>query len=219
MKRTGMGFLLLLSAALLGAQTARIQQISGTVEVKEPGAAEWRAAKEGQVLDQAALISTGFKSTALLRIGNSNITVRALTRLSLEEIVAAQNEEQVTVNLRAGRIRVNVKPPTVGKTSFVVRSPTATASVRGTVFEFDGIRLRVEEGRVYLGGGNAAGVYISMGHEAAADLETGRTATVIETIKGELTPALPAGMDAAPVVIRPAPSSANLDIWFDWSGQ
>jgi hypothetical protein len=214
-----MGFLLLLSAALLGAQAARIQQISGTVEVKEPGSEEWRAAEAGQVLDRAALISTGFKSTALVRIGNSLITVRALTRLGLEEIAEAQNEERVTVNLRAGRIRADVKPPVGGKTNFVIRSPIATASVRGTVVDFDGIRLEVTEGRVYLGGENAAGVYISTGHTAAADGETGRTAGVIETIKGELSPALPAGVDAAPAAIRTAPSSANLDIQVDWSGQ
>jgi hypothetical protein len=160
MKKTGLIFLLLMSAALAGAQAARLEQVSGTVEVKAPGAGAWQAAEAGQVLDTASLISTGFKSTALVRIGNSAITVRALTRLSLEEIAAAQNEEQVTVHLRAGRIRADVKPPAGGKTSFVVRSPIATASVRGIVFEFDGIRLQVEEGRVYLGGENAAGVSV-----------------------------------------------------------
>jgi hypothetical protein len=219
MKKAGLGLLLLMGAALLGAQTARVERISGTVEVKAPGAAEWRAAEAGQVLDTDWLISTGFKSTALVRIGNSAITVRALTRLSLEEIAAAQNEERVTVNLRAGRIRADVKPPAEGRTGFTVRSPIATASVRGTVFDFDGVRLEVAEGRVYLGGGNAAGVYISAGHTAAADPGTGKTATAIEMIKEELTPALPAGMDADPVVISPAPASANLGIWFDWDEQ
>jgi hypothetical protein len=218
MRRTGLGFLFLMSAALLGAQTARIQQISGTVEVKAPGAA-WRAAEAGQVLDAAWLVSTGFRSTALVSIGNSTITVRALTRLSLEEIVAVQNGEQVTVDLRVGRIRADVKPPAGGRTNFTVRSPTVTASVRGTVFDFDGSRLRVQEGRVYLGSGNVAGVYISTGHTATVDAETGKTARVIETVKEELTPALPAGVDAAPVVIMPVASRANLDIRFDWNEQ
>jgi hypothetical protein len=219
MKKTALGFLLMLGAALLGAQTARIQRISGAVEVKAPGAAEWRPAEEGQTLDRAALISTGFRSSALLSVGASTITVRALTRLSLEEIVAARNEEQVTVQLRTGRIRAEVNPPTGGTTDFTVRSPVATASVRGTVFDFDGIRLRVEEGRVYLGSENAAGVYISAGHAAAADPETGKIATAIETIHEGLTPALPAGADAAPAVPRPAAASAGLDIVFDWGDQ
>jgi ferric-dicitrate binding protein FerR (iron transport regulator) len=141
-----------------------------------------------------------------------------LTRLSLDEIFTAQNGEQVTLNLRAGRIRANVRPPTGGNTNFTVRSPTATASVRGTVFDFDGIRLQVEEGRVYLTGTNASGVYISTGHEAAEG-PAGKIATTIETIKESLSPALPAGMDTVPPAITAAPVSANLDIRFDWSRQ
>lgn len=216
MKRTLWGLLLLLSAALLGAEAARIQQVTGTVEVKAPGAGEWQAAAAGQELDTASLISTGFRSTALVRIGNSTVTVRALTRLSLEELAGTPTGERVTLELRAGRIRAEVQPPVGGTTRFTVRSPTATASVRGTVFEFDGIRLEVSEGRVYLGGERAAGVYVGTGHGAAADPERGRTVPVIETVKAELSPALPAGVDAAPAAVSPRPSNANLDLWFEW---
>lgn len=70
MKKTGLGFLLLMSAALLGAQTGQIQRITGKVEVKTPGAVEWRAAEAGQVLDKASLISTGFRSNALTNKGS-----------------------------------------------------------------------------------------------------------------------------------------------------
>jgi hypothetical protein len=229
MKKTGLGFLFLMCAALLGAQTAVIQQISGTVEVKRPGSSQWEAAKAGQVLDQAALISTGFRSTALVRIGNSTIAVRALTRLSLEELAAAQSGEQVTVNLRAGRIRADVKPPAGGRTNFTVRSPTATASVRGTVFDFDGIRLNVAEGIVYLAGSNAAGVYIRGGHAAAANPETGRIPAAIEVVKEELSPAPPAGVEQAAALVVPVSVSTSnssssagdptgdLDIDFDWN--
>jgi hypothetical protein len=219
MKKTGLGVILLMSAALLGAQTAVIREISGTVEVKQPGAPEWKAAKAGQVLETAALISTGFKSTALLSIGNSAVAVRPLTRLSLEELLAARNGEQVTLNLRAGRIRANVKPPVGGKVNFTVRSPIATASVRGTVFDFDGTRLRVEEGRVYLAAPNTAGTYISTGHTAAADGGAGKIPGAIETIKEELSPALPAGVDTVPAAIAPPASNGNLNIRFTWSEQ
>jgi hypothetical protein len=225
MKKTGLVWLLLTGAALLGAQTAVIREISGTVEVKQPGAAEWEAAQPGQVLTMASLISTGFKSAALLNIGNSEIIVRALTRLSLEELSSARGDEQILLGLRAGRIRANVRPPVGGTSSFTVRSPIATASVRGTLFEFDGIRLQVDEGRVYLSAGvnaagaSAAGVYISAGHEAAAAGQTGKIATAIETIKEELSPSLPAGVDTIPAAMTTTPSNANLDVEFDWSGQ
>ncbi|MDR1047842.1 MAG: hypothetical protein LBL64_08700 [Treponema sp.] len=58
-----------------GAQTAVIRELSGTVEVQAPGASEWKAAAIGQTLEKSSLISTGFKSTALVTIGNSTIGV------------------------------------------------------------------------------------------------------------------------------------------------
>jgi hypothetical protein len=218
-KRTVFVVVLLMGAVFLGAQTAPvavIRNLAGTVEIKAPGAVEWKAAVVGQTLERASLISTGFRSTALIMIGNSALTVRPLTRLSLEEIAAIQNEEQVVLNLRAGRIRADVRPPVGGKTDFSVRSPSATASVRGTVFDFDGLELSVEEGRVHLGGEAVTGVYIGAGHVTAADTETGKTATVLERVKDALTPALPAGMDTVPVVPAAVPVSGGLDIGFDW---
>jgi hypothetical protein len=218
MKKTGLGVLLLLSAVLASAQsTALIREIRGTVEVKTPGAAEWKAAVAGQTLDKAALVSTGFRSTALIAIGNSLITVRPLTRLSLEDIILNQAKEQVTLNLRAGRIRADVKPPAGGRTDFSIRAPMATASVRGTAFEFDGTRLAVDEGRVHLTGANVTGAYIGAGHSTAADPETGKTAAAIEIVKEELAPALPAGLDSTPGVPVAAPPRAGLGISFGWN--
>jgi hypothetical protein len=225
MKKAGIGFLLLVSAAFLGAQAAPqtvaavIREVSGTVETKAPGAAEWKAAAAGQELDTASLISTGFRSTALVGIGNSTVTVHPLTRLSLEEIAEGQNGDTVTLNLRTGRIRADVKPPAGRAIDFSVRSPVATASVRGTVFEFDGLRLSVEEGRVHLGGQTVTGAYVGAGHSTAADPETGKTAAVIERVKEEMVPALPAGSGANTAPSGPAaavPVSADLGIGFRW---
>jgi hypothetical protein len=214
MKKVSIGFLLLMSAALLGAQTAVIRELYGRVEVKTTEAPEWETAEPGQVLDKACLISTGFKSSALITIGNSTITVRPLTRLSLEEIAAAQDGEEVILDLRAGRIRADVKPPAGGKIEFSVRNPIATASVRGTIFEFDGTRLTVEDGRVHLSGESVTGAYVGRGHSTAAAPETGSIVPVIESVKGDLTPPSPAGAGITPA--SPAPVSAGLDIMFEW---
>jgi hypothetical protein len=222
MKKAGIACVLLMGAALLGAQTApqnaeaAIRSITGRVEIKAAGATEWRAAEEGQILDRAALISTGFKSTALISIGNSDITVRPLTRLSLEEIAAAGNNEEVVLNMPTGRIRAEVNPPVGGTVDFSVRSPSVTASVRGTVFDFDGIRLAVEQGRVRLAVEGGAGVYVGGGHSTAANPATGRPASVIEQVKEDMRPPLPAGIDVAPPASAAAPASAGLGILFDW---
>jgi hypothetical protein len=142
-----MGFFVLLTFAL-AAQDALIEELFGTVEVQRPGSAAWIPAEKNMALDMNSIISTGFKSTAKIRVGNSAITARPLTRLSLKELSAAQGTEKVTLNLQTGRVRAEVNPPRSGRTDFNIRSPSATASVRGTVFEFDTVNLAVESGTV-----------------------------------------------------------------------
>jgi hypothetical protein len=218
MKKTGIVLLFLAGAVLAAAQTAVIRDVTGTVEIKAPGTAEWKRAAAGQELDRETLVSTGFRSTAYIAVGNSTVMVRPLTRLSLEEIAAGQGSEEVTLSLRAGRIRAEVVPPAGKKVKFSVRAPIATASVRGTVFEFDGIRLNVEEGRVHLSGDSITGAYIGAGHSTAVDTETGKTVPAAERVKEELAPALPAGVDSSPSsgTSTAVPVIGGLDVGFDW---
>jgi hypothetical protein len=139
-------FLIFLSVFPLPAVEAVIKETSGAVELKPPGTDTWIPARAGDPVRAATVISTGFKSTAILTIGNSTVSVRPLTRMSLEEFLELDNTETVNIQLRAGRVRAEVLPPPGGKTSFTVSSPMAVASVRGTVFEFDTARLRVSGG-------------------------------------------------------------------------
>jgi hypothetical protein len=221
------GLAFLLAAGIACAQegsTAVIREINGTVEIKAPGAADWSPARRGQELGRNTVVSTGFKSSALIVVGNSTLTVQPLTRLSLEELVRAGNAEKVDVRLRTGRIRADVKPPVGGSSEFTVRSPTATASVRGTAFEFDGIQVRVDEGRVHISGNGQSGTYVGAGHQAAADVETGRTVSAAETAREELTPAPPAGTESVsergtesvPEIKMDTASSGDVEAGFDW---
>lgn len=221
MKKLLAGFVIFWAAAALFAQTAPesralIREISGTVEIKAPDAAGWSHAARGQALARNTLISTGFKSSVLITIGNSTLTVQPLTRLSLEELARAEDGEKVDVNLRTGRIRANVKPPDGGRTSFTVRGPTATASVRGTVFEFDGVQVRVDEGRVHFAGGDGSGTYVGAGGLARTDIETGRTAGPAETAVEALTLPVPAGVEAVSESPAAPPASGDIDAGFEW---
>jgi hypothetical protein len=215
MKKMILVLAFLAGAAGVFAQEALIREIRGTVEVKEPGAAVWSPAVRGQTIGRNVMISTGFKSGALIEIGNSTLNVQPLTRLSLEELAAADKNEQVNLTLRTGRIRANVKPPVGGILEFTVKSPNATASVRGTSFEFNGVELKVDEGRVHFVGGNGTGTYVAAGHEAKTDMETGRTVGAAERAREELTPPAPAGVDKAPEA--PAASlGADMAAGFTW---
>jgi hypothetical protein len=84
----------------------------------------------------------------LLEIGSAVIAVRPLTRLTLTEISASQGTETLNVGFQAGRIRVDVNPPAGTKAAMTVTSPSATASVRGTGYDFNGRTLHVYHGTV-----------------------------------------------------------------------
>ncbi|MDR1143153.1 MAG: FecR family protein [Spirochaetaceae bacterium] len=208
----------LFCAAALSAQSPRavIQEVRGTVEIKRPGASAWAPAAAGQELSQDTHISTGFKSSALIRLGNSTLTVQPLTRLSLAEIRAA-DAGRVSVQLQAGRIRADVKPPAEGPVQFTVRSPTATASVRGTVFEFDTVNLTVDEGTVGFSGPDGAVVYVRAGQSSSPDPITGRAAAPVGTAEAQAAP-LPAGTEtiAVSVDVIPGPASSEVRIGVSW---
>lgn len=196
---------------------AVIREISGTVEIKTPGSAAWSPAAPGQILPRDAVVSTGFKSSARIDLGNSTLMVRPLTRLTLEELVRTESGEKVELNFRTGRVRAEVKPPAGGTVSFTVRSPTATASVRGTSFEFNGTRLRVDEGRVHLAGSGGTGTYVAAGHLARMDTETGRIAGAAETAVEELSPAAPAGTESTPApAAKTTFPAAAVETGFEW---
>jgi ferric-dicitrate binding protein FerR (iron transport regulator) len=150
-------------------------------------------------------------------INGSALTVHALTRLSLEELVQSAGSGKAEINLRAGRVRAEVNPPPAGgSVSFVVKSPTATASVRGTVFEFDGLRLKVDEGRVHIEGNSGSGTTVGAGQTARVDAATGRTAGAGETAREELTPPLPAGVDSPHTSAASAPD-VEMKTRFEWN--
>ena len=205
MKRLLVLFLFLQGAALIFAQNpeAFIQDMTGTVELKAGGSGDWVPAKTGDRLESATIISTGFKSTALLTVGNSTMMVRPLTRLSLEELLLDRdNVETINVGLQTGRVQVNVNPPAGSKTSYTIRSPMATASVRGTSFYLDPVNLRVIEGAVIFQPVTDSAVHrpvtVSAGQETLVDIDTGSAVnplTASETNRS--LPAL-AGRDAAP---------------------
>jgi hypothetical protein len=216
------------TVSLLAAQETKefhaiVREINGAVEVKASGQRDWVPAAIGQKLERETLLSTGFGSTAVLALGNSTLIVQALTRLSLEEIIAIQGNEQTRLFLHTGRIRAEITPPSGGKTDFTIRSPTAVASVRGTAFNFNGMRLRVDDGRVHLTGGDTSGVYVGRGRSVLANAETGRIATVRETVRGTLFPSPPAGVNTTDNQMTtqfiPPPSppeTGHIDGGFDW---
>lgn len=149
-KRIGLvAVLIVVSAAFLAAQEAVFSEINGKVEFQVAGG-DWRPARLGDKVGKGSMVSTGFKSNAVLKFETISIALKPITRLTLEELLKTQGGTQTQLYLLAGRVKADV-PPQPGQTAdFRVKSPTATASVRGTAFEFDGLNLIVDRGVVQM---------------------------------------------------------------------
>ena len=186
------GMWLLFAAAGVFGQQAVIRELTGTVEVKQTGSSEWETAVRGQTIAVDTIISTGFKSSALIGIGNSVITVRPLTRLSITEL-SRREAETINVNLQAGRVRVDVKIQAGYGGSFSVQTPMTVASVRGTVFEIDTISILVTEGSVEYTGISGPLTVIDAVRYSHFDEKIERIAPPMETLFTSLRPDLPIG--------------------------
>ena len=191
-------FLMLAGLGIFAQNTVpgMIRELNGTVELKVPGSSSYVTAKAGDRLTQDTVISTGFKSYALVEVGSTLITVRPLTRLTLAEIRASEGKETLNVNLHAGRLRVEVNPPAGARTSMSVMSPTATASVRGTGFEFDTRNLKVKHGKVSFLGKEGNAMLVGAGFSSTVEGNGKAADPVSERVAG-LRPKRPVGSDSS----------------------
>ena len=187
--------MMMVGAGIVSAQNpgAMIREINGTVELKSEGSGDWKQASVGDRIEKATMISTGFRSTALLAVGESTIVVRPLTRLTLNELLNQSGTETINIGMNSGRIRVEVKPPAGGRVDFTVQSAVATASVRGTVFEMNPVRLTVVEGLVRYSG--------TTGSKMAVQVNAGQNSQIDEVTSTAIHPLVLAKMDRRPQVL------------------
>jgi len=130
-------------------------------------------------------------------MGESLLNVRPLTRLSITELSTLTEAETINVNLQAGRVRANVNPPTGARAAFTVQTPSAVASVRGTIFEIDTVTLWVMEGSIEYRGKSGIPVIVDAGGFSYImdDEKAGRAAFPRETLQTALKPDLPLGFE------------------------
>lgn len=138
------------------AMQATVVSTKGKTEVQTGGS--WIALKAGDTLDQGSVIQTGFKSEIILKIKESTVTVAPLSRITLQTLAereglnGAQGKDETSIFLDTGSLRSNVQKSADRRVGFTVRSPVATASVRGTVFDmkarYRSVNLSTIQGKV-----------------------------------------------------------------------
>jgi hypothetical protein len=181
-------------------QTGIIREFTGEVEIKPAGSAEFIAAEKGTIVSQDTIISTGFRSTAIIAIGSTEISVRPLTRLTLKEIQQSAGTENLNVNLQTGRVKVDVTPPAGTRADVTVQSPTATASVRGTSLRMSVDRVKVSSGRIMYSGNNGLSKSVRGGFSSktSSGKSGGGVADPRSEANGGLFPNNPAGETTDP---------------------
>jgi len=213
MKKGIIAVVLMLAALSAFSQNGVIKELSGTVELKKAGSTVFVATKAGDVVNQDTVVSTGFKSTALIEIGSTVIMVRPLTRLTLTEIRASLESETLSVNLQSGRVRVDVKPPAGTKASTTVTSPSATASVRGTSFELDTRNLYVISGNVLFKGTRGTATLVTTGTNSVMD-QNGGAVNPLVLGDADYKPKMPVGTqpNASPAPITAGSGNAIVSV-------
>ncbi len=95
---------------------------------------QWTAAKAGDKLSKGTVIQTGFKSELVLKIQDSVVNVAPLTRMTIELLKSQEEKDSSSIYVATGSVSSEVNRTNNRKVGFTVRSPVATASVRGTKF-------------------------------------------------------------------------------------
>ena len=138
--------LLAIAAVPLAALDGSVVTVNGKVEFQDASGA-WKALKAGDALIAGTMISTGFKSEATVKLGASILTIKPLTRMTLTQLVEKEDTVDTELYLEVGNVKAEVNSLNNKKNGFTVKSPVATASVRGTVFEI-GEKLVILQGSV-----------------------------------------------------------------------
>lgn len=145
----------ILSIAVIATLTATSMEATvvsakGKAEVQKGNS--WATLSVGNSLKKGDVIQTGFKSEVILKIKNSTVTVAPLSRITIEQLAEKNGSDDTRLFLDTGSLKSDVKKTEDRRVGFTVRSPVATASVRGTVMSvtnaFRSTQVRGFEGSV-----------------------------------------------------------------------
>lgn len=113
---------------------AKVVSVTGKVQVLV--GTEWKNLNAGDKLKKGDMIQTGFKSEVVIALTsgneNSKITVSQLSRLTVEQLAEDSSGDKTSVYLTTGSVKSEIKKTQDHRANYSVRSPVATASVRGT---------------------------------------------------------------------------------------
>ncbi len=126
----------LLLTALSYAVEVKVQitNVKGTVEVSIKEGV-WIPAKDGMEISMGDKIKTNAESSCALKWMDGNLVkVYPLSFLKVEDARKDGNVENSSLSLEKGKMYAKVKKLTSSKSTYIIKTPSAVAGVRGTEF-------------------------------------------------------------------------------------
>jgi len=128
-----------------------VVSVKGEALYSDGGA--FKPLQKGQQLKEGTRIQTGAKSQAVLDIDGHIVTIKQLTLIKVYKNIAKKDESTNSIGLKYGSINAKVKKLPQVKTSFLITTPVATSSVRGTEQNVSygpgfGMQVTVSEGEL-----------------------------------------------------------------------
>ncbi|MDY6934604.1 MAG: FecR domain-containing protein [Spirochaetota bacterium] len=128
-----------------------VVSIKGDVAYKK--GRQWKSLKKGQRLSEGTKISTGVRSSAIIKIDDNTLKVKQLTMMKIYRNTKTAKSRYTHLGLKRGSLNARIKRIGRLKTSFKITTPVATSSVRGTeeVVSYGpktGMTIKVIEGSV-----------------------------------------------------------------------
>ena len=104
----------------------------------------------GDIIRENDIITTAIQSSCDIKIGESFIRIKEKSKLSISKLKYHDNLENTTLGLSVGKLLCNTKK-LLKSESFMVKTPTAVAGVRGTKFIVQADKKKTTRIKVYKG--------------------------------------------------------------------
>lgn len=128
-----------------------VESISGEALFSDGGT--YRPLQKGQQLKEGVRISTGAQSRVVLNMDGHTLTIHPLSFVKVFKNIIKKDESTNSIGLKYGSLNAKVKKIAQVRTNFLISTPVATSSVRGTEQKVSfgpafGMKIVVPEGKV-----------------------------------------------------------------------
>jgi len=107
-------------------------------------------AEIGDILKEKDMVITGNQSSCDIKIGKSIVRIKQKTRLELTKLMRKDNIEKITLGMDIGKMLCSTKK-LLKSESFLIKTSTAVAGVRGTKFTVESDKRKTTRIKVFKG--------------------------------------------------------------------